>query len=44
MSNANIKFRSLTRRKKNNYGGHIHVIHDKEAKIVVIFTIKYKMK
>ena len=43
MSNANIKCRSLTRRTKN-VGGHIHVTHNTQTIIIVILTIKNKMK
>ena len=40
MINANIKCRSLTRRKIKMKGRHIHVTHNKETKIIVILTIK----
>ena len=39
MDNANIKCRSLARRKKVA-GGHIHVIHDMQTKMIVILTKK----
>ena len=31
------------KKKKKNDGGHIHVIHNTEIKIIVILTIKNKM-
>ena len=44
MSNSNMKYRLLTRRKIKMTGRHIHVIHNTATKIIVILTIKNKMK
>ena len=44
MSNANIKYRALTRRKKKDCGETHHATHDTQTKIIVILTIKYKVK
>lgn len=42
MSNANIKFRSLTKRSNNDNekrtGEHIHVTHDTQVKMIIILT------
>ena len=44
MSNANIKYRALTRIKKKDWGETHHVTHDTQTKVIVILTIKYKVE